>query len=105
MIVIKCLGISIPPWAGKIEVFFEASTFASSRHGGRMMEWWNIGSKIPSLAGFFLKGNISLINSFVNPARSGTKNPLSQFPQNHYFYPVKLTPISLGLLFQLGRSP
>jgi hypothetical protein len=41
------------------------------------MEWWNIGkSKIPSLAGLFLKGNISLINSLVNPAHSGTNKPL-----------------------------
>jgi hypothetical protein len=58
----------------KIGEFFEASIFASSRRGGRMMEWWNIGkSKIPSLAGLFLKGNISLINFPVNPAQSGTK--------------------------------
>jgi hypothetical protein len=69
----------------KIGDFFEASVFASSRQGGRMMEWWNIGkSKIPSLEGLFLKGNISLINSFVNPAHIGINKPLFQFPKNHY---------------------
>jgi hypothetical protein len=69
----------------KIKVLFKESVFASSRRGGRIMEWWNIGkSKIPSLAGLFLKGNISLINSLVNPAHSGTNKPLSQFPKDHY---------------------
>jgi hypothetical protein len=44
-----------------------------------MMEWWNIGkSKIPSLAGLFLKGNISLINSLVN--RDITNKPLFPGP-------------------------
>jgi hypothetical protein len=41
------------------------------------MEWWNIGM-------LFLKGNISLINSLVNPAHRGINKPLSQFPKNHY---------------------
>jgi hypothetical protein len=40
------------------------------------MEWWNIGTLL-------LKGNISLINSLVNPAHSGTNKPLFQFPRTH----------------------
>jgi hypothetical protein len=81
----------------KIGKFFEASVFASSRRGGRMMEWWNIGkSKIPSLAGLFLKGNISLINSLVNLAYSGSNKSLSRFPKNHY---------SIIPVFQLGEAP
>jgi hypothetical protein len=72
----------------KIEGFFEASVFASSRHGGRMMEWWNIGM-------LFLKGNISLINFLVNPAHNGTNKPLSQFPKNHYsIIPIGEKPLS-----------
>jgi hypothetical protein len=49
------------------------------------MEWWNIGkSKIPSLAGLFLRGNISIINFLVNPAHSGINKPLFQFARTHY---------------------
>jgi hypothetical protein len=71
-----------------------------------MMEWWNIGkSKIPSLAGLFLKGNISLIDSLVNPAHSGINKPLFQFPRTHYFYPVKLPSISLGPSFHYSNIP
>jgi hypothetical protein len=85
-----------------------------------MMEWWNIGkSKIPSLAGLFLKGNISLINFLGNPAHSGTNSPceishrepylagqtIIPISQNHYFYPVKLSPISLGASFHYSNNP
>jgi hypothetical protein len=81
----------------KTGAFYEANFFAASRHGGRIMEWWGIEkSKIPSLAGLFLKGNLSLIDSSVNPARSGTNKLLFQFPKTHY---------STIPIFQLGRSP
>jgi hypothetical protein len=61
---------------------FEASVFASSRRGGRMVEWWKTGM-------LFLKGNISLINfpRFI---------PISQKPLFHH---------SIIPTFQLGRSP
>jgi|GEM_PF-5826688 len=39
-----------------------------------MVEYWNV----------VLKGNISLKNSFVDPAHSGTNKSLFQFPKNHY---------------------
>jgi hypothetical protein len=53
----------------------------------------------------FLKGNISLKDSLVNPAYSGTNKSLSQTPRTHYFCPVKIPLISLGSSFQLGWSP
>jgi hypothetical protein len=61
-----------------------------------MMEWWNIGkSKIPSLAGLFLKGNISIINSPVNPAHSGINKSIFQFPRTHYSsIPIGVKPLS-----------
>jgi hypothetical protein len=76
----------------------ETKGFLEARISASHTEWWNFGM-------LFLKGNISLINSLVNPARSGTNKPLSQFPKNHYFYPVKLSPISLGPSFQYSNIP
>jgi hypothetical protein len=54
----------------KIEGFFEASLFASSRRGGRMMEWWNI----------VFKRKYSLINSLSIPLTAGSINHYSNFP-------------------------
>jgi hypothetical protein len=51
-----------------------------------MMEWWNIGkSKIPSLAGLFLKGNISLKNSLVS--RNITNSPCKISWREPYLIP------------------
>jgi hypothetical protein len=75
------------------------------------MEWWNIGkSKIPSLAGLFLKGNISSINSLVNPAHSGINKPLSQIPRTHssiipVFLPRETSPYFTVAIIPIGAKP
>jgi hypothetical protein len=47
-----------------------------------MKEYWKV--EDPVFSGIVFKGNVSLKNSLVNPAYSGTNESLSQFPKNHY---------------------
>jgi hypothetical protein len=71
-----------------------------------MMECWNIGMP-------FLKGNISLINVFINPAHSGANLPDDISHREPYLAGQTIIPISQKPLFrhstiptfQLGRSP
>jgi hypothetical protein len=85
-----------------------------------MMEWWNIGSKIPSLAGLFLKGNISSKNPLIIPLTAGPIHPvkfsggnhiLSRFSWiNHYsiiplFLPRETSSYFTGANIPIGAKP